>query len=93
MFAEGYGAPDAGYGAPAGDSGFNPGSSYDSPDAGYSAPQAGYSRGRRAVSLTGDQKSLYYDLVRPQHDQHSPLLASLALRAPVAPAVQFARLS
>ena len=91
MFAEGYGAPDAGYGAPA-DSGYNPGSSYDSPDAGYSAPQSGYSRGRRAVSLTRDQKSLY-DLVRPQTAQHSPLLASLALRAPLAPAVQLAQLS
>ena len=92
MFLEGYGAPDAGYGAP--DSGYNPGSSYDSPDSGYSAPQSGYSRGRRAVSLTGDQASLYQNLIRPQHDLlQSPLLASLALRAPMAPAVEFARLS
>jgi len=88
----GYGAPDAGYGAPAGDSGFNPGSSYDSPDSGYSAPQSGYSRGRRSVSLTEQQKSLY-DIVKPQPELQSPLLASLALRAPVAPALEFARLS
>merc|ERR1712241_786117 len=88
----GYGAPDAGYGAPAGDSGFNPGSSYDSPDSGYSAPQSGYSRGRRAVSLTEQQRSLY-NIVKPQHDIQSPLLASLALRPPVAPALEFAQLS
>ena len=94
ILLEGYGAPDAGYGAPAGDSGFNPGSSYDSPDSGYSAPQSGYSRGRRSVSLTGDQTSLYNNFIKPQHDLlQSPLLASLALRAPVAPAVEFARLS
>merc|ERR1712218_696208 len=88
----GYGAPDAGYGAPAGDSGFNPGSSYDSPDSGYSAPQSGYSRGRRSVSLTEQQRSLY-NIVKPQHDIQSPLLASLALRPPVAPALELAQLS
>merc|ERR1712051_1028348 len=88
----GYGAPDAGYGAPAGDSGFNPGTSYDTPDSGYSAPQSGYSRGRRSVRLSQDQKSLY-DMVRPQASAQAPLLHSLALRAPLAPALQLAQLS
>jgi len=64
----GYGAPDAGYGAPAGDSGYEQeqgGSEYGAPAApssggsGYSAPQSGYSRGRRAVTLTDEQKSVY----------------------------------
>merc|ERR1712228_379276 len=82
----GYGAPEAGYGAPAGDSGFN------SPDSGYSAPQSGYSRGRRSVSLSEDQKSLY-DIVRPQPELQAPLLANLALRAPVAPSLELAQLS
>merc|ERR1712086_619965 len=48
--SDGYGAPAAGgseYGAP------SPGGS------GYSAPQSGYSRGRRAVTLTDEQKSVY----------------------------------
>merc|ERR1712228_757108 len=88
----GYGAPDAGYGAPAGDSGFNPGTSYSSPDSGYSAPQSGYSRGRRSVGLSEDQKSLY-DIVRPQPEVQAPLLANLALRAPVAPSLELAQLS
>merc|ERR1712228_161724 len=82
----GYGTPEAGYGAPAGDSG------YSSPDSGYSAPQSGYSRGRRSVSLSEDQKSLY-DIVRPQPELQAPLLANLALRAPVAPSLELAQLS
>jgi len=71
----GYGAPDAGYGAPdagyaAPDAGYGapdqggseygaPSAGYDSPDTGYSAPQSGYSRGRRAVTLTDEQRSVY----------------------------------
>ena len=82
----------SGYGAPAGDSGFNPGTSYSSPDSGYSAPQSGYSRGRRSVVLSEDQKSLY-DIVRPQPEVQAPLLANLALRAPVAPSLELAQLS
>merc|ERR1711874_455826 len=59
----GYGAPDAGYGAP--DAGYGaPSDSYDTPDSGYSAPQSGYSRGRRSVSLSEDQKSLY-NILKP----------------------------
>lgn len=68
----GYGAPDAGYDAPApgyeqeqGGSEYGapaPSSGYSSPDSGYSAPQSGYSRGRRAVTLTEEQKSLYTNL-------------------------------
>merc|ERR1712241_506893 len=69
----GYGAPDAGYAAPAGGAGYEqeqggseygaPSSGYDTPDAGYSAPQSGYSRGRRAVTLTDEQKSVYSNAI------------------------------
>merc|ERR1712154_693362 len=69
----GYGAPDAGYAAPAGGAGYEqeqggseygaPSSGYDTPDAGYSAPQPGYSRGRRAVTLTEEQKSVYSNAI------------------------------
>merc|ERR1712026_382815 len=87
----GYGAPDAGYGAPSAGYGA-PDSGYSSPDSGYSAPQSGYSRGRRSVGLSEDQKSLY-DIVRPQPELQAPLLANLALRAPVAPSLELAQLS
>jgi len=57
--SSGYDSPDTGYAAPGGSagSGFNAGSS------GYSAPQSGYSRGRRSVTLTEEQKSVYSNLV------------------------------
>merc|ERR1712115_421770 len=69
----GYSSPDAGYAAPAGGAGYEqeqggseygaPSSGYDTPDAGYSAPQSGYSRGRRAVTLTEEQKSVYSNAI------------------------------
>merc|ERR1711874_939412 len=96
--SSGYGAPDAGYGAPAAgygapDAGYGaPSDSYDTPDSGYSAPQSGYSRGRRSVSLSEDQKSLY-NILKPLSEVEAPLLANLALKAPVAPSLELAQLS
>merc|ERR1712024_219935 len=84
--SSGYGAPEAGYGAP--DAGYGaPDAGYGAPSAGYGAPDSGYSRGRRSVGLSEDQKSLY-DIVRPQPELQAPLLANLALRAPVAPSLE-----
>jgi len=84
----GYDAPDSGYDAPAsGGSGYDaPSSGYDSPDTygspaaaaapagGYSAPQSGYSRGKRSVTLTADQKSLYSNLVNSLPSSSADLL-------------------